>query len=82
MVIRFMGVQLQNAVFQPAKGGLLACKRYSFMMQKASSWKFGDCAAFACIMPSLCRNLGLRHNDSACFGAAKGGAGYHILTKC
>ncbi len=37
MVIRFMGVRLQNAVFQPPKGGLLACKRYFFMMQKASS---------------------------------------------
>lgn len=36
MVIRFVAVRLQNAVFQPAKGGLLACKRYSFMMQKAS----------------------------------------------
>lgn len=37
MVICFVDVRLQNAVFQPAKGGLLACKRYSFMMQKASS---------------------------------------------
>lgn len=38
MVIRFVGVRLQNDVFQPAKGGLSACKRYSFMMQKASSY--------------------------------------------
>lgn len=37
MVIRFMGVQLQNAVFQPTKVALSACKRYFFMMQKASS---------------------------------------------
>lgn len=37
MVIRLIGVQLQNAVFQPPKVALLACKRYSFMMQKASS---------------------------------------------
>lgn len=36
-VICFMVIQLQNAVFQPAKVALLACKRYSFMMQKASS---------------------------------------------
>ena len=37
MVICFMGVRLQNAVFQPPKVALLVCKRYSFMMQKASS---------------------------------------------
>lgn len=36
MVIRFVAVRLQNAVFQPAKVALSACKRYSFMMQKAS----------------------------------------------